>query len=304
MDALLAQLEKAEALARTDRLGRFLAAPLRYLLGTGFTHLVYPLLRRAWHTRATAFFQQDMRVALPGGLDIFLTGTKTHPSEIRLARYLIRSLKAGDGFVDIGAHFGFFSLLAARLVGDHGTVLAFEPSPSSFRLLADNTRDCANVQAIRQAVSEKNDLLTFFEFPARYSEYNALDVGQYVQEPWFKHYPPREIHTPSVALDSFLNAMPDFYPALVKIDVEGAEDRVLSGMRQTLQEATPPVIVMEFLANRPASSHERAAALLFGMGSSAFSIDEEGALVPLSDIPAHLRSGGLESENIVFRKRG
>jgi FkbM family methyltransferase len=303
MEALLQGLDHAESLAQTSKLGRFLAAPLRYALGTGFTHLAYPLLRRAWHTEANTFFQKKMRLALPGGLDIFLTSAKTHPSEIRLARYLIRSLKAGDGFVDIGAHFGFFSLLASQLVGEHGAVLAFEPSPASFQLLAENTRACANTQAIRQAVSEKNDVLSFFEFPARYSEYNALHVGQYEQEPWFGKYRPREIRTPSVALDSFLDTMPDFYPTLVKIDVEGAEDRVLSGMRRTLNEANAPTVVMEYLADRPGSSHERAAQLLFETGYTAFFINGQGDLVPVSDIPAWLQASGLESDNIAFRKK-
>ncbi len=124
----------------------------------------------------------------------------------------------------------------------------------------------------------------------------------YEQEPWFGKYRPREIRTPSVALDSFLDTMPDFYPTLVKIDVEGAEDRVLSGMRRTLNEANAPTVVMEFLAGRPASSHERAAQLLFETGYTAFFINGQGGLVPVSDIPAGLRASGLESDNIAFRK--
>ena len=47
-------------------------------------------------------------------------------------------LQRGDVFVDVGANIGYFSVLAACLVGEGGQVFAFEPDPDNFRLLRDN----------------------------------------------------------------------------------------------------------------------------------------------------------------------
>src|SRR4029450_8092682 len=49
-----------------------------------------------------------------------------------------RTLAPGDVCLDIGAHIGYYTLLAARLVGPEGHVHAFEPAPASFRRLRAN----------------------------------------------------------------------------------------------------------------------------------------------------------------------
>ena len=51
---------------------------------------------------------------------------------------VLRLLQPGDVFVDVGANIGYFSVLAASLVGDAGKVFAFEPDPDNFQLLCAN----------------------------------------------------------------------------------------------------------------------------------------------------------------------
>ena len=51
---------------------------------------------------------------------------------------LLSMLQPGDVFVDVGANIGYFSVLAAVVVGEGGAVFAFEPDPDNFRLLRDN----------------------------------------------------------------------------------------------------------------------------------------------------------------------
>src|SRR5262245_36111858 len=58
--------------------------------------------------------------------------------EMDLQRLIVSSLKPGDVFYDVGANVGFFSLLAASLVGSRGTVIAFEPLPRNIALLQQN----------------------------------------------------------------------------------------------------------------------------------------------------------------------
>jgi hypothetical protein len=57
------------------------------------------------------------------------------PGETRFLRALVRP---GDVFVDVGAHVGYFSLLAASRVGEEGAVIAVEPEPRNLRLLRAN----------------------------------------------------------------------------------------------------------------------------------------------------------------------
>ena len=74
------------------------------------------------------------------------------PSVQRTLRAIIRP---GDVFLDIGANVGFFTILGARLVGDSGSVVAFEPEPRNVAALRDNValNDFANVTVVAAAVS-------------------------------------------------------------------------------------------------------------------------------------------------------
>ena len=51
---------------------------------------------------------------------------------------IVSRLNTGDVFVDVGANIGYFTLIAASLVGDQGQVYAFEPDPENYRLLEKN----------------------------------------------------------------------------------------------------------------------------------------------------------------------
>lgn len=302
MEPLLDRLNRVERLAQAGKLHRFMAHPLRYVLATVFRYLVYPRTRKGILVEATTFFQKPMHLLLPAGTDIYLTGGKSHASEIRLARFLIRTLQPGDGFLDIGAHFGFFSLLASTVVGAKGRVCAVEPALGTFDMLRTNTSGDSNIQCYNVAVSDEPGQRSFFEFPILYSEYNALDAIQYESAPWYAQFKPKEITVEAVVLDQFLEAEA-FRPRVVKIDVEGGEFHVLSGMRTTLSQPDAPVVVMEYLRKeKTASLHHAASQLLLEAGFTPFRIDTQGKLAPLSDIEAYLSTTGQDSDNIVFCK--
>ena len=131
MSSFLRQLAHVEKLAASSRWHRLLHAPGRYIYAIGFRTLVYARTRRGVFRQVNTFFGVPMQVVLPAGTDLYLTGGKTHDSEIRLARLLLETLRPGDDFVDVGAHFGYFALLAAQLVGPTGRVRAYEASAST-----------------------------------------------------------------------------------------------------------------------------------------------------------------------------
>src|SRR6266576_2927776 len=70
--------------------------------------------------------------------------------------YLERILSPGKVFIDVGANFGVYTLVASKLVGDTGSVLAFEPTAQSFGILRKNVElnHCSNVSAFQVALAE------------------------------------------------------------------------------------------------------------------------------------------------------
>ncbi|RYY92543.1 MAG: FkbM family methyltransferase, partial [Chitinophagaceae bacterium] len=134
---------------------------------------------------ALLFFGKEMRIALPASTDIYLTGGKSHPSETKLARFLVRDLSTGSVFIDIGAHYGYFSLLAATIIQE-GIIHSFEPSEAAFGLLRQNTAGSPRITAWQKAVAGNEGSIGFFEFDNLHSEFNSASIGQFEGEGWFR----------------------------------------------------------------------------------------------------------------------
>lgn len=148
-------------------------------------------------------------------------GGMVEPETLRL----IRSLSQPNTvFADVGASIGWHSLTAAI----HGAlVYAFEPHPHLYRTLSRNiaANNLENrITPIRKAVGDHNGRDLFHLHPT-----NAGSSG------FFSSGPPIEVET--VTLDS---AVP--HADLVKLDVEGAEVRVLAGMHELVKRSRPTLI--------------------------------------------------------------
>ncbi|MBW7912989.1 MAG: FkbM family methyltransferase [Taibaiella sp.] len=294
------QLQKVEQLAGAGKLSRLLHTPARYLYAMMLSKCIYPLTHKGVLKNAPLFFGGEMQVLLPAATDIYLAGGKTHSSEIRLAKFMINKLQPGDCFLDIGAHFGYFTLLAASLVGDNGKVYAVEPASETYALLQQNTAVWNNIKLFHKAVSDKTGMVSFYEFPVRYSEYNTLDVEKFLKEDWIKKYNPQKTEVQATTIDGFLDEN-KLNPAMIKIDVEGAEVQAIYGGAHTWQGQSP-VLIMEYLDEGNESSYTRAAAAMYGYGYQSYMITDDGKLAETSDILSYMRQHDMTSENIVFKK--
>lgn len=297
---LLHKLKAVESMALASKFGRLRRNPRGYLFGILQSKLLFPWNKKTVKSKATTFFGSPIMISLPAGLDIYLTGGKTHDSEIRLTKYLIKHLKPGSVFIDIGAHLGYYTLLASELVGQEGKIFSFEPS-SVFSFLKENTTSKKNVTAFKEAITDSNSEIDFYEFPVLYSEYNTIHVDQFKNENWIGKYSPRQVRIQSTTLDSFISEK-NIDPVIIKIDAEGAELKVLQGAPQTLTSLSP-IVVMEFIQNDRAGknyvlSHE----LMLRYGYISHIISEEGDLSPMQDIDQYLRANNWESDNVVYRK--
>jgi FkbM family methyltransferase len=176
---------------------------------------------------------QGLRFDPGAGDPAYATGAVELPVQEALAALL----RPGDLVLDVGANVGFLSVIAARLVGPAGRVVAFEPVPANARQVRRNARlnGIKNIEVIPVAVGDHTGRARLVL--ARFAGGAALrEAGA----------PPDacgEIDVAITTLDDWLAANGDRAPALVKIDVEGAEPAVLRGLAATLARAKPALLV-------------------------------------------------------------
>jgi FkbM family methyltransferase len=154
-----------------------------------------------------------------------------------------RHLQPGMWCVDVGANYGYYTLLMAAAVGPEGRVLACEPHP----LLAENylPQNLAlnaladRVDVCRVAIGDRDDELVEFALHAHNLGASSLAGGQGGQQ---------TVRVPSATLDRLCADWPRL--DLVKIDVEGAEALVWGGMQQTLRRFPHAAVVLELHLQR------------------------------------------------------
>ncbi len=300
-ESLLHILQKRETLAKASKWSRLLNNPAKYVNGQLFSKLIYPLNKKGKLVSADTFFGSPMQLLLPAGMDIYLLGAKSHDSEIRLTRFLIKNLKAGDSFLDVGAHYGFYSLLAAHLCGKDGRVMSIEASEAIYQILQKNLKSQNNIELFHLAAHEENSHISFFEFPILFSEYNTIHPEQFEKEKWYQKNQPKEVKVPSKRLDSFTQEH-NFLPHIIKIDVEGAEDKVINGLSELLQAASP-ILAMEYLGGKRANkAHQESIKQLLKYGYEAHIIQADGSLHKTADPDQHLLIQEMDSDNIILKK--
>jgi FkbM family methyltransferase len=292
------KLESVEHFAKASKLTRFFSNPIKYLSGPGINKIFSAKSGKGRIIQVTTFFGVPFKVILPAGMDIYLTGGKTHDSELRLARFLINNLNPDDVFFDIGAHFGYYTLLASELLNKKGRVISFEPS-YVFSLLHDNMLGRHNVEVYKIAITNVNDNIDFYEFPIKYSENNTKNISQFEKEEWYENNIPTNIKVEGKSLDQF-SSETNLIPQVIKVDVEGEEHKVIEGAQQILIQ-NKPIVIIEYLAGSINSPHSIACMLLKKLNYTAYIINWEGSLKACVDIEQYMRLQNLHSDNLVFK---
>ena len=229
-------------------------------------------------------------------------GLLEHPAEVRLTRFLIRTLADDDVFIDVGANFGFYSLLAAELVKS-GRICSFEPVPYVFESLARNARSAGmNVQVVDSAVSDRVGVLDFDQAPACRHTGSSFDEES-SRVPGAPRFAFTRIKVRSTTLDSFC-AQNGLVPTVIKIDVEGSENLVIAGARATLASAAPTVILEVLKPPNKNQNHRDAARFLQDIGYRPHVLTDEGGLRPLDAAALEKEFSSGETANLVFRKQG
>lgn len=194
------------------------------------------------------------------------------PTETQLFR---DQIEPGDVVVDLGANIGYYTLLAARLVGDEGHVYAFEPDPESFSILARNVElnGYENVTLVNEAAGAKKDTIRLYLNGDNRGDHRVYDPGD----------GRRSIEVPVVPLDTYFadhKGDIDF----VKMDTQGAECAILEGMRGLLDAHPEMALVLEYTPSFIAGMGYDPKACLEDMVERGFRIaellEDEGKIVP------------------------
>jgi FkbM family methyltransferase len=191
------------------------------------------------------------------------------PQESAFARSVLRP---GMSFVDVGANWGFFTLMAAHLVGTTGRVVSLEPDPRAFlKLKANIERNrLEQVRIFELAATDRNG-----DWILALQDETVLHLGtsRLIQN---ESAAPATCAVRSRPLDSLLDEAGVDGVDLIKIDVEGAEDMVLAGMEAGLERHRYRSLILELhppqLAERKRTISEVVQALL-GQGYRGFGLD-------------------------------
>lgn len=143
----------------------------------------------------------------------------------------VRAISPGDVVFDVGAHVGFYTLLAAELAGERGRVFAFEPCPGNLHYLRAHVamNRYRNVRIVAAAVLAKGGSAVF-------SRGLSNSTGKVERTG-------AGIPIAAVSLDELVEGGAVAPPSFVKIDVEGTEVEVLRGARAFLARRHPTVLV-------------------------------------------------------------
>jgi FkbM family methyltransferase len=145
-------------------------------------------------------------------------------------------ISAGDWVIDVGANVGHYTKRFSELVGATGRVIALEPVPETFALLAANLQalSLVNVTLVNAAVSDKTNLVGM-SIP-------CFDTGlRNFCQAQLSSSPDSGLKVLTMSLDSL--CLNNNRIALVKIDAEGHEVGVLKGMHQILRRDAPILII-------------------------------------------------------------
>src|SRR5262245_20182489 len=188
-----------------------------------FARLLKPLLVRTWLRQGsvrTVLFgpSKGLRYRIFGPFRAAVYGGW----EPEAQRLMVEHIAPGSVAYDVGANIGVHTLLMARLVGPDGEVYAFEPVPRLFNCLSENlllNPSVGSAKPIKPALSDTEGLVP--SYTGHHTGAGHLEaVGARTGD---------RLLVETAALDDFVFAGHHQAPTFIKIDVEGAEGKVLAG---------------------------------------------------------------------------
>lgn len=267
MDKIIEKIIKRETLKDISKLKRLLKDPLR----TAPYYLLASLARiKPFIVRFKTLWGDTMTGDLPNANTFIYYGY----AEANLTNFIIKNLKENNTFIDGGANIGFYTLLAAKLVGNKGQVHSFEPTPKTFQILKHNTTFKKNVEINKLALLDREGEVEFIDYGIGYNAFNSINKRLNIKEILGREC---RIKIKTTTIDSYCgrkNISPDF----IKLDLEGSEYSALLGSENTIRDRRPIISIEVAGGKEWIDNIRKVNTLLKRYNYSAFSIKIDGSL--------------------------
>ncbi len=200
-------------------------------------------------------------------------------------------IKEGDIVLDIGAHIGYYTLMAAKRVGNKGKVYAFEPNYDNFVLLTKNIKinGYKNVVLINKAIAESTKKARLFLSRISTGMHSLIDIDNNNQNSTL---------VDTISLDDFFGKkLPRV--SVIKMDIEGGEYSAVEGMTGLLKRSKRSTIFTEFSPFAIKKSGRSPRGFLIHLQKSGFklySIDELKSLVIPINVERFLSSFPMDRD--------
>lgn len=218
-------------------LTRFFIGKMRRdeLISRGVINIDY-LMRKHFLCRYTGFIKQlneKEGFAVRNGLRYIVPLDDLRvPAEVKS---VYMKPDKGDVVIDAGAHYGFYTLHASRLVGDEGIILAFEPHPNNYKGLLMNLHlsRIKNVEGFNIALGD---------FDGQTKLYISSHSG------WHSTFfrTKKFLKVKMSKIDTIVNKLGLEKVDLIKIDAEGAELNILKGATITIKRYKPKITIAAY----------------------------------------------------------
>ena len=152
-------------------------------------------------------------------------------------------IRYGMNIIDCGSNIGFYPLFERKLIGNHGKIYSFEPDQRNFTLLDKNIKlfDKSNNTFIyKQGLAEKKSLQNFII--TNESNLNTISSGN--DDKFLSKYKIDDIHEINcTSVDEFISDNEIKKIDFIRMDIEGYEVEVLKGMKKTLNNMKPSILI-------------------------------------------------------------
>lgn len=186
-----------------------------------------PLVLNNWY--------RGMRIALPRSGSAASTFYRGHPN-VHIVRAMEERLRPGDIVLDVGAHIGEYTLIAARLVGTQGLVYAIEPQSRAAEVITLNAHLNAleNISIRELALADATGTMPFYWDARSWGGFLALNGNK------------TSLQVRCTTLDRFVEEEGIARVDFIKLDAAGNEKAVLLGGKSLLSSSAAPVLVFKF----------------------------------------------------------
>ncbi len=246
--------------------------------------------------------RMDLDANLPNECTIAGFVLKNLLYEPDVSQLFMRVVQDGDTVIDIGGNVGWFTLLAAALVGPTGRVVTFEPGPENLVRLRRNIALSGfdNITVVEKAVTDHVGEVSFYinsDNSGANALWNPADHPEYV----LSAQNPRMMTIPATTIDAEVERLGLADVKLIKCDVEGADQKALAGARTLLTGRGVPFVVSElneFGLGRMGASQHGFRAMMAELGYDTFALFYSTRLPTL--IPPATTLHGKNLLNVLF----